>query len=229
MLDAIERIEIFIRSLIAYEMGKSSPMAYEDSSYIDPYYLSKNGGKSKWDHWQSENSGHICRSHEDYILWHQQAGKQIPIWVVVEVWDFGLMSRYFSMLKTRYKNKICARISPIITPKDLNNWLRELNTLRNRCAHHTRIWNQVSNTPLAMPSNIDYFNKNNLSSDARKRLCGMISVIWFFLHKIGANSEWLKRVTELIYNQAQKPYFKVRSMGFMDETLTELASFKNNI
>ena len=68
MLDAIERIEIFIRSIIAYEMGKSSPMAYEDSSYIDPYYLIKNDGKSKWDHWQSENSGHICRSHEDYIL-----------------------------------------------------------------------------------------------------------------------------------------------------------------
>ena len=36
MLDAIERVEIHIRSVIAHEMGYHDPLAYKNEKYINP-------------------------------------------------------------------------------------------------------------------------------------------------------------------------------------------------
>lgn len=118
MLDALERIEIYIRSIIAHEMGRFNPMAYEDSTNIKPQFLRPHPKNKKilWQEWVNENDAHIRRSHEDYILSHQKMGKQIPIWVAVETWDFGLMSRYFSMLKGKFQNIICTRVDKQINP-----------------------------------------------------------------------------------------------------------------
>ncbi len=230
MLDALERIEIYIRSIIAYEMGKSNPMAYEDDQYIDAKFLIVNPKtqKSRWDQWKDDNNSHIDRSHEDCIRWHVVSGKQMPIWVVTEAWDFGLMSRYFSMLKGKYKNKICSRIDQNLTPNVLNNWLVELNTLRNRCAHHTRIWNQVANNPILMP-NIPYFQGINLSADSRARIHGTIAVIWFMVHKIGSSSTWIDKIGQLLRDQSQKAYFRAEAMGFSKALTSELLLLKQSV
>lgn len=232
MLDALERIEIYIRSIIAYEMGKSDPLSYKDSAYIDSKFLSPdvlhNKEKSHWQEWSESCNRHINRSHEDCILWYKESKKPIPIWVAIEVWDFGLMSKYFSMLKGKYKNKICRRVDPELSPNVLNNWLRELNILRNRCAHHTRIWNQVSQNPLLIP-NISYFNSISLSSISRSRICGMIAVIWFLVHKVGTNSKWIDRVAEVIEKHSKKNYFKVQNMGFETNFRMELSLFKQSV
>ena len=86
MLDALERIEVFIRSLIAYEMGKSDPLVYKEDKYIDSkFLLNSNNTTSAWDRWVSDNQNHIDRSYEDCIIWHHNLNREIPIWVVTEV------------------------------------------------------------------------------------------------------------------------------------------------
>ncbi|MBI5557208.1 MAG: Abi family protein [Deltaproteobacteria bacterium] len=39
MLDAIERVEIHVRSVIAHEVGRFDPMAYQKESFINPKIL----------------------------------------------------------------------------------------------------------------------------------------------------------------------------------------------
>jgi abortive infection bacteriophage resistance protein len=127
MLDAIERIEIHIRSVIAHELGYHNPLAYQDSSFIRPkecktWIDRHQKTRNNWKEWKNRHNKLIYRSREDCILWHLKNSKEMPIWVVVEAWDFGTTSKYFGLLKGKYQNKICARLS-ISNAKVLKNWL----------------------------------------------------------------------------------------------------------
>jgi len=222
MLDAIERIEIHIRSVIAHELGELNPLAYKQEKFINPKNLKtfeqKRDGATKtrndWKEWSDAHERTVERSQEECITWHKSNHKEIPFWVVVEAWDFGTLSKYFKMLNGTHQNKICKRLN-ISNPKNLENWLREINTLRNRCAHHARIWNR-SHNPLKITGEQDV-NLVNLGESARTRIYGLIVIIWFLIKKIGPSSDWLNNVADLIDEKPNLPGCSYSAMGFPDE------------
>jgi abortive infection bacteriophage resistance protein len=61
----------------------------------------------------------------------------------------------------------------------LRAWLMEMNILRNRCAHHTRIWNQQSSKVLKVTSHKS-FEDIKENSNTLSRLYGVIRAMWFF-------------------------------------------------
>lgn len=228
MLDGIERIEICIRSLIAHEMGYHDPLAYKSPKFIlsekQNDWTDKLGKtRNSWEEWSSRHDKQIANSKEDCIRWHRDNKKEMPFWVVIEVWDFGLMSQYYAMLSKKYKNRISNHLLPKNNAHILENWLREINTLRNRCAHHTRIWNQKGQA-LPVPNGCpnDYFKKLSLDDNARKRIYGLISVIWFLLKQIAPSSNWISDVADLIDNKPSLPGCSYHSMGFSEINLAFL-------
>lgn len=143
MLDAIERIEIYIRSVIAHEVGRFDPLAYKNTAFINPKVLKdrtdKEGNATNiWRNWDNKQEELIKKSREDSIVWHKKNHHPIPFWVAVETWDFGIMSKYYENLKGQYQEKICVRLG-VPNKKMLGSWLQEINILRNHCAHHSRI------------------------------------------------------------------------------------------
>ncbi|WP_225923550.1 Abi family protein [Pseudomonas marvdashtae] len=102
-------------------------------------------------------------------------------------------SKYYEILKDSHRNRICKRFGLTHT-KILKEWLREINTLRNRCAHHSRIWNQVPANPLPTIPNDRYFERLSLDSNATSRLYGLIAIIWYLVKTIGANSNGYSRL-----------------------------------
>lgn len=221
MLDAIERVEIQVRSVIAHEVGCSDPMAYQNSSFINPKILQDKMDKSgniinHWNDWSKKQEALINRSKEDCIVWHKQQNKSIPFWVAVETWDFGIMSRYFSNLKGDYQDRICSRLD-VPNKKLLSGWLNAISILRNRCAHHSRIWNwQIPNAISVW--DIDYFNKIALAEDARKRIYGLICILWYLVKKIGPSSTWINDVASVIDNKPAIACCPYTAMGFPDNT-----------
>ena len=218
MLDAIERIEIHVRSVIAHEVGRFDPLAYLKTSFINPNVLES----THWCDWRIRQERLIEESKEDSILWHKKHKLSIPFWVVVETWDYGLMSKYLENLKGQYQNLICERLEvfdhtgkPHV--KALKNWLQEINILRNRCAHHSRIWNRLSGNAITIPKN-DYFNELGLTPNARMRVYSKICVLWYLVHKIGPHSEWIKKVADLIDSKPDLETLPYTSMGFLDNT-----------
>lgn len=204
MLDAIERVEIHIRSVIAHEIGRFDPLAYEDDAFINPKVLKpkkKNNeiAISIWQEWFEKHKCLIARSKEDCIAWHKKNNKSIPFWVAVEAWDFGVMSKYFSNLKGKYQDKICERVG-VPNKKILAGWLDTLNILRNRCAHHSRIWNWSSANAIKV-FDVEYFNRLDLDLNARKRCYGLICILWYLVKKIGPSSTWINDVAVLIDNK----------------------------
>lgn len=216
MLDAIERIEIHIRSVIAHEMGYHCPLAYKEPKFVNykqtQSFTDKRGQERNiWQEWSQGMERKIKRSQEDCIRWHRANQKQMPFWVVVEAWDFGTMSKYYEILKQKYQKRICERLS-IDHLKTLKNWLHEINTLRNRCAHHTRIWNQQSNNPLPILNN-SYFQQFNLDDNARTRLFGLIIILWFLIKQIGPSSDWIIRVSKLLNSKPELPGCDFSAIG----------------
>lgn len=216
MLDAVESLEVNFRSLIAHELGACDPMAYRDVSYINPKQaadFTKQGKlRNTWKEWTSRQQQQLDRSKEDCIVWHRKSNRSIPFWVAVEAWDFGTVSKYFEILKGSYQNRVLSRIG-LTDAKMFTRWLQEINLLRNRCAHHTRIWNQVSANPLAVPASDPYFDGLSLTPVALTRLYGLIAIIWYLLRPTAANSRWIDEVSNLVNRMPSMPGCTYAGLG----------------
>jgi abortive infection bacteriophage resistance protein len=228
MLDAIERLEVNLKTVIAHVVGYHDPMAYTDVRYIQPKYAknftSHGKPRNKWHEWAAKQQQLLDRSTEDSIQWHRRSGRPIPFWVAVEAWDFGALSRYFEMLKGTYQNQILSRFG-LADVRIFARWLQEINLLRNRCAHHTRIWNQVTPNPLSALTSEPYFAALNLDVNSLSRLYGLVSVVWFLLKKLAPNSDWIRKVADLVDSKPGLPGCTFGSLGLPTETGFPRAAF----
>lgn len=144
-LDALERIELAVRVDIAYLFGQKDPLGH-----LDPqnFMRTKNQkGEFIYDGWLKSQKDKIKRaSKEPYIQHHlNKYDGNLPIWVAIEVWDFGALSTLYSILKAHDKQiiadkyhagELSSRRIPLF-----QQWLRSLNFIRNVSAHHARLWN----------------------------------------------------------------------------------------
>lgn len=218
MLDAIESIEVHLKTVVAHELGRNNEMAYTSASYIEPKWTIVNRGyaNSKWDSWTIREQKKQAECHEECFTSHRLKNRSVPFWVAVEAWDFGTLSLYYQMLKRRPQGWILARLG-LHDVKAFISWLKELNTLRNRCAHHTRIWNQSSSNLIALPNGSPYFQALNLNANALKRLYGLIAVIWLLLQRIEPDSQWIRQIADLIDSKPAIPGCTFVAMGFPNE------------
>lgn len=183
-------------------------MAYLDKQVINPKF------EDRYAQWQQKLKEKINASRDDFVLWHKQENKPLPFWAVVETWDFGMLSKYFSMLKRRHQNEIAQRFN-VDNTAVLINWLNEINIVRNQSAHHSRIWNRKGN-PIKILDNV-FFNQWNLSEESRKRLYPRMLVLWYLISQTSENYQWLDKVHNLIKEEfPMVPNAKLKSMGIIE-------------
>jgi len=60
--------------------------------------------------WLERQNGLVDRSQEDCIELHKRNRKTIPVWVAIEVWDFGTLSKHYEILKGNHQNHIAQRL-----------------------------------------------------------------------------------------------------------------------
>lgn len=66
-------------------------------------------------------------------------GGHFPIWVAVEIFSIGMLSRFYANMKLEDKKYISKRIFNT-GPFHLQSWLVCLTNLRNLCAHYMRLY-----------------------------------------------------------------------------------------
>ncbi len=228
LMDAIERIEINLRTIIAHTLGKEDPIAYQSTAFINPsklydFYNKRGQLKNSWTEWQMRSHSELSRSREESIVWHIKKNKQIPFWVACEAWTFGTISKYFELLKRQHQNKIAKQLG-ISNSTILSRWLQELNNIRNKCAHHSRLWNHSFNNPLQIPTeegaqDTSYFSELKLDTTHCKKIYFLIVVAWYLVKNIGPNSDWIKSVITEINNLPELPINIHDSMGIPEHGL----------
>lgn len=211
MMDALERIEVHIRSVIAHEIGRYDPLAYQKKSYINQRFCDKKAKTGYlFQEWLSRLDSKVENSRDECIVWHREQRKEIPFWVVVETWDFGQMSRYYKMLNGSLQVKIIKRLN-LGNRQCLAKWLECLNLLRNRCAHHSRIWNRKHPT-VQFPES-EFFTQLNIDGNSNRRLYSAICIIWYLVKMIGPGSTWIHQVADLFDKKPDMPGCLYESMG----------------
>lgn len=203
VLDAIERVEVSMRSQWAYQLAhRHGPHAHLDVA------LAFHAG-----HWQTnldKLQGEVTRSDEAFIkhLRTHYAEALPPVWAVCEVMSLGLLSRWFNNLKPMPTRRAIASVYGV-DERVLESWLRHLSLVRNTCAHHSRLWNrEFTITPL-LPRNKPAGLAAQLQAGSR-RLYNALVILLHCMDIIAPQHRWRSRLKTLIAQHG----VTVSAMGF---------------
>ena len=186
----IESIETMIKTKIAYfhslEFG---PLGYMNSANYN--------SKFKQEEFDNEIEKYKNRNKETLVVKHHNSkydGK-FPFWVMIEFYDFGFMSKTYSQLHTRMQKKIASSLNT--NSSCLVSWLYCLTTLRNICAHGSRLYNKVMVAVPQTPKKYKFKLKNTLFS-------------------------YIMIIKELIYRLPEWQIFKELLFGVIDKYISRI-------
>lgn len=188
MLDAIERIEVAIRSVL---------VTYMSQEYNDDYWYGNMTLFQK--HYKyDELMDKVRRIKEDH---EKESGCNIanlPCWTALEGLSFGDLSKMFSHLKkVSDQKKISAYFD--VQHENMESWLKSIAYIRNICAHHQRLWNRV--LVIYKPSKVKSNSlPKNIIIDNDDRFYARMFITQVFMKIILPNSTWHIKLRDTINN-----------------------------
>lgn len=203
VLDAIEHIEVSIRSAWAYNMARTyGPHAHlnPDLAFNTDYF------KKNLELLIKE----VKRSDETFIKHYRNTYSEAlpPIWATCEVMSLGQLSRWYNNLKPMQVRKEIANTYNI-DESLLASWLQHLSLIRNICAHHSRLWNREFTVTPAAPKNKPSGLKAQWIPSSRK-LYNSLVILLYCMDIVAVGSHWRTSLKDLI----GKHNIPVTEMGF---------------
>lgn len=196
-MDALERVEVALRVDIAHRLGERDTFAYLHKNQFHPKWADK-----RFKPWQDKYLALLnrARDKENFVKHYLSThGPDLPIWVAVEVWDFGAMSQLFAMMRVNDQAKIAQKYG-VTDFKVFASWLRALNHLRNIAAHHSRLWNRnITDQPkLPASGEIDWCDHFIGKADLIAKPFLLFAILRQLVRVICPNTGWHERVAEHI-------------------------------
>ena len=142
LIAALEEIEIALRASISnYHALKYGALGYLNASSFD-FHHNHHAFTSKIRHLVETNEDREFVRH--YNKKHQGS---FPLWVIMELFSFGMLNTFYADLKTDDKKAIADKAFGV-SYRCVEDWLYCLSDLRNACAHYTRLYaNKLDNEP----------------------------------------------------------------------------------
>lgn len=220
VLDAVERVEVAVRCDIGHRLGQRHGLAHETPDELDQNFctlINPRTGRTDYHDWTLKLSSQLERAQrEDFVKHHaDKYGGKMPIWVITEVWDFGLLSKFFAGM--RFKDQLfIARKYGLGEAKYLVSWLRAINFARNVSAHHSRLWNRNMTERPGFPSTQPHHYLHHLSANthAQTRVYGTLCVLKTMLDKISPGHDWGRRLRLLSEQFPQSELIGLSAAGF---------------
>lgn len=205
VLDAIERVEVALRTQWAHHMA----MTYGPHGYLEQGHYSVIRHHAK-DVTALEKE--FNRSEDTFAIHYRDkytSPKLPPVWMAAEVMSFGLLSKFYSNLRTRADRKAIA--DPFALDEAVvTSFAHHISTVRNICAHHGRLWNKrftVTMTTPRFPAKLPVAMRD---VDPRY-LHNTLVTLDYLLALIAPGNEWKQRLVALIDSC---PLADPASMGF---------------
>jgi len=204
LLDAIERIEVSIRSVFAYQIAhRHGPHAHLDSSLAkNSDFWQKNLNKLKDQVNQSRHEPFIDHFRKNYTE------DLPPIWAVCEVMSIGLLSRMYKNLEPIETRRAIAKVYGI-DDCDLASWLHHLSVVRNTCAHHARLWDRDFSIKIQLPAHPPKALRGAFSK-RRSRIHNTLIMLLYFMDRLAPQQHWRAKLLALI----DRHRIPVDQMGF---------------
>ena len=206
IMDAIERIEVSLRTRWAYHLSHS---------HGSHALLNRTLFKARWPHAKNVNAlkNTVRSSSEIFIRHFDQYDEALPpVWVICEVMTLGQLSKWYANLRrSRDRNAIARTYG--MDEINLTSFLHHLTIVRNHCAHHARIWNREFMFLWKLPrKKPDRLHQNFNEADGR-RIYNTLVMLGYLMDQLGPNS-WKQRLHALLI---EHPDVNPRVMGFPSE------------
>jgi len=209
VMDAIERIEIAVRSLMAYHHAhEHGAFAYaEDSSSLPKMSPDDHSKFLARIAEEAERSKEVFVEH--FRAKYGDSNKYLPVWMVTEIMSLGSLLTFFRNSGNKVKTAVADAFG--MPHKVFESWLLSLNTVRNIVAHHARLWNRVLGLKPIIPRIADYPDWHTPVKVENKRIFAILTICQHCLSQIAPQSEWRTRFEALL---ADFPTVPIRYMGF---------------
>ena len=195
VLDAIERVEIYFRTQLAYELaGETGGFGFFDR---------KNLPRLEWRDYldfMRRCTEELDRSREPFAIHFKETyGDEHdlpPYWILVNLMDFGTMLRLYNGASVEIRNKLSGDLG--VSSRVLKSWLVAINTTRNICAHHGRLWNRGIGTRPIIPTKSKYPEWHEPFTVRSDNMFGMLTVLSYLLERIAPGTHWRTRLFRLL-------------------------------
>jgi abortive infection bacteriophage resistance protein len=211
LLEACKRVEISVRSRLAYEIGHQlGPLAYLDKKHFAaPHIHGKTLAKL-----QEE----MNRSKEVFIVHHRKTLGMPwpPVWVVFEVASFGNISNWLGQLQPPALRQSVADTYQL-DEKTFCSLFHHLTVLRNIAAHHSRLWDRkfvvTFQLPRKKPAHLapNFYHDPALPPGRESKIYNSLVLLRHLLQIIEPNSHWPQRLVAHIQTLDPK---LIPHMGF---------------
>jgi abortive infection bacteriophage resistance protein len=207
-MDAIERVEVSVRTKLAYHLSHSfGAFAYTNQLHLPGLSVDVH------QKWINELKEELKRSQEPFIVhFNQKYGdthSMPPLWMAIEVMSFGKTLTMFRGVDYKMKQKISAYYN--VSDEILFSWLIALNSVRNICAHHGRLIDRVLGSQPKIPRGQKYPEWHMPVKITKERIFGILTILQYVLQFDAPTSHWKERLKNLF---SLYPDVSVQLMGF---------------
>ena len=154
----LEEVEVYMRSKIAYfHAHKYGSLGYEDAGNFNAKHDHVSFLKLLSDEKNKNKNVLFVKHHID-----NYCGK-MPIWAIIELFSFGMLSRFYSDLPTGDRNQLANELFGF-DESLVRSWLQCCTNLRNICAHYGRLYFRLLGATPLTPKGYKYTLDKNLFS-----------------------------------------------------------------
>lgn len=220
VLDAIERIEIALRTDVTLTLARHGAWAHRDPANLHGNFSSKVmwNGQTRHQTWLENIDRCEQRSKDefaDHFRTKYTSERHLPMWISVEVWELGALSHLLAGMK--YKDQMAlAQKYGLADQKLLPSWTRTLTFVRNVCAHHGRLWNRSMIDQPKFPKTGQNPNMDHIAAvrSSQERLYGTLVILAYLVKSLNPRTQWHRRVVELVSEFPDSPLVSLASAGF---------------
>lgn len=209
VFDAIERIEIAVRSQLIYQLSHKYGPHWQDNPSIfkPPYTLTLRSGQTitvdAFSTVQRQIASQLHNNKAEVFIKHYRDTYSTPVnppsWMSIETMYFSQLSSICENLANRSDlTQIAGYFN--LPPDEFVSWLHTINYIRNVCAHHARLWNRDFHIEPA----ILRFSRNKIwlsspSAYNRKKLYYFLCMLNYLLQTINPTSHFTTRLKRLLH------------------------------
>ena len=204
LLDAIERIEVSVRTQWAYHVSHAT----NAHGYLSATNVSS---ARQFARQLGVLERELDRSSETFIKHFREKYDDPnlpPIWAACEVMSLGQLSNWYAMLRPISIRKRISQVY-LVDQQVLESALHHLSYVRNICAHHSRLWNREMVITFSVPKRPQKLRAAIVASRDR-RLYNTLCLIVHLMDCISPGHQWRTRLLELLAAH----YVSCEPMGF---------------
>lgn len=195
VLDAIERVEVFFRTGLAYRLadatGSFGFLEEENLPRLSP---------DDYHEFIDRCTEELDRSRDPFALHFKEVYGDShtlpPYWILVNLMDFGTMLTLYKGAPNEIRIDLADQFG--ISTRVLKSWLVAINTTRNICAHHGRLWNRGLGTQPQIPDRTKHPEWHEPFEVRSDNTFGMLTILSHLLERIAPDTHWRERLFKLL-------------------------------